>query len=197
MKRFLHILEQKNLLAVLLFGMLASSCGNESVEVYEDPTRGFIEIFPSSIKVREVSVEQFADMTMASSRHEEAARLFKSCLSLLARNDSLYIKTVPHNCAHEKQELDDALGLLNVIHKLKSLQESNPQPLLKKVAYTLHRGVIDGTVILPGRHSLACIAPLAKNEATILIDKMPGITSIYLRGTIIPESLCNAFSPFD
>ena len=197
MKRFLHNLVQNNLLLVLLFGILVSSCGSKSVGVYEDPTRGFIEILPSSIKVREVSVEKFADITMASSRHEEAARLLKSCLSLLAHDYSLYRAVAPRNCMYEKRQLNDARELVNVIYKLKDLQSSNPQPLLKKVSYTLRRGIIDGAVILPGRHSLTCIAQLAKNEANLLIDNMPGVTSVYLRGTIIPQSLCNSLSPFD
>ena len=194
MKRLLGLLCQKNFLQVLLLGILASSCGNKNTQVYEDPTRGYIEIFPSTIKVREVSVEQFADMTMAYSRHEKAARLLKSCISLLAQDNSSYRTMSPRHCLPEKRQLDDALELVNVIHKLKELQDSNPQPLLKKVSYTLRRGSINGAVILPGRHSLACIAPLAQNKVTPLIDAMSGVASAYLRGTTIPASLCKALA---
>jgi len=194
MRRFLHILCQKSFLPVFIFGILASSCGYRKVELYEDPTHGYIEIIPSSVKVRELSIEQYADMTRAFSRHEEAARLMNSCLSLLAKDNPSYKTMSPRNCMSEKRQLDDVLELINVIHKLKGLQDSNLQPLLKKVSYTLRRGEINGAAILPGRHSLTCIAPLAKNKGTSLIDAMPGVASAYLRGTTIPALLCKAFA---
>ena len=94
----------------------------------------------------------------------------------------------------EKRHLGNVLELVNVLRKLKSLQDSNPQPLLKTVIYALRRGLIDGAEILPGSHSILCVAPLARNISTSLIDAMPGVASAYLRGTTIPASLCKAFA---
>lgn len=189
------MLSKKKFLSVLLFGMLASSsCGYKNAEVYEDLARGYIEIIPSSVKVQEISVEQYADMTRASSRHEQAQRLLERCISLRMPDNVSYWTMTPRHCTEEKRHLDDALELVNVLRKLKSLQDSNPQPLLKTVIYALHRGSIDGAEILPGRHSILCVAPLANNEATILMDNMPDVTSAYLRGTTIHSSLCQALS---
>ena len=185
---------QKNFLLVLLFGMLASSCGYKNAEVYEDLTRGYIEIIPSSVKVQELSIEQYEDMTRASSRHEQALQLLQGCISLRTPDKSSYRTMTPHHCVEEKRHLDDALELVNVLRKLRSLRDSYPQPLLKTVIYALHRGSIDGAEILPGRHSILCVAPLVNNEATILMDNMPDVTSGYLRGTTIHSSLCQALS---
>ena len=193
-KRFLHMLGQKEFLSALLFGMLASSCSYKNAEVYEDPTRGYIDLIPSSIKVQKLSVKQYADMMRASSRHEQALRLLESCISLRMPDKESYRTMTPSHCTEEKRHLDDALELVNVLRKLKSLQDSNPQPLLKTVIYALRRGSIDGAEILPGRHSTLCVAPLVKNEATILMDNMPDVTSGYLRGTTIHASLCQALS---
>ena len=163
-------------------------------EVYEDPARGYIEIVPSSAQVQDVSVEQYADMTMACSRHKQAVRLFQSCILLPALDKASYKTMTPHHCVNEKRQLDDALELVTVIRKPKSLQDSNSQPILKKGVYTLRRGLIDGADILPGRHSILCVAPLANNEVTILMDNLPDVTSGYLRGTTIHASLCQALS---
>ena len=194
MKRFEHVPFQKNFLPALLFGVLVASCGNKSVEVYEDPARGYIEIVPSSAQVQDVSVEQYADMTMASSRHKQAVRLFESCISLRALDKASYKTMTPHHCVNEKRQLADALELVTVIRKLKSLQDSNSQPILKKVVYMLSRGLIDGAEILPGRHSILCVAPPAKDRISILISNMPGATSRYLWHTSIHEALCDAYA---
>ena len=184
----------KNFLPVLLCGTLLSSCGHKNTEVYEDPARGYIEIIPSSAKVQELSIEKYADMTRASSRHEQALQLLERCISLRTPGKASYRTMTPHHCVEEKRRLYDVLELVNVLRKLKSLQDSNPQPLLKTVIYALHRGLIDGAEILPGRHSILCVAPLARNKATSLINAMPGVASAYLRGTNIPASLCKAFA---
>ena len=194
MKRFLSLPCQKNFLPVLLFGILVSSCGNKNAEVYEDPTHGYIEIVPSSVKLQEVSVEQYADMTMASSRHKQAVRLFESCITLRTLDEASYKTITPHHCVNEKRQLDDALELVTVIRKLKSLQDSNSQPILKNVVYMLRRGLIDGAEILPGRHSILCVAPPAKDRISILISNMPGATSRYLWDTSIHEALCDAYA---
>ena len=101
---------------------------------------------------------------------------------------------MPHHCVNEKRQLDDALELVTVIRKLKSLQDSNQQPILKQVAYILHRGLIDGSEILPGRHLILCVTPPAKDRISILISNMPGATSRYLWDTSIHEALCDAYA---
>ena len=194
MKRFLHLLCQKSFLPAFLLGILASSCGYKKAELYEDPTHGYIEMIPSSVKVRELSIEQYADMTRASSRREQALQLLESCTSLLMPYKPSY-RTMTHNhCVEEKRHLDDALELVDVLRKLKSLQNSNSQPLLKMVIYVLHRGLIDGAEILPGRHSILCIAPLVKAEMSILMRSVPDATSRYLWHTSIHEALCDAYA---
>ena len=194
MKRFLSLPCQKNFLPVLLFGILVSSCGNKNAEVYEDSTHGYIEIVPSSVKVQELPVEQYADMTMASSRQSKALRLLESCISLSTLDKASYRTMMPHHCVNEKRQLDDALELVNVTRQLKSLQASNPQPILKKVVYMLHRGLIDDAEIQPGLHSILCVAPPAKDRISILISNMPGATSRYLWDTSIHEALCDAYA---
>ena len=194
MKRFLHLLCQKSFLPAFLLVILASSCGYEKAELYEDPAHGYIEMIPSSVKVRELLIEQYADMTRAYSRREQALQLLESCILLRTQDKASYRTMTPNHCVEEKRHLNDALELVNVLRKLKSLQDSNPQPLLKTVIYALHRGLIDGVEILPGRHSILCVAPLANNEVTILMDNLPDVTSGYLRGTTIHASLCQALS---
>ena len=185
---------QKNFLPVLLFGILVSSCGYKDAEVYEDPARGYIRIIPSSVKVRELLIEQYADMTRAYSRREQALQLLESCTSLLMPYKPSYRTMTPNHCVEEKRHLDDALELVDVLRKLKSLQDSNPQPLLKTVIYALHRGVIDGAEIMPGRHSILCVAPLAKPDISILMRSIPDATSRYLWDTSIHEALCDAYA---
>ena len=111
---------QKNFLPVLLFGVLVSSCGYKDAEVYKDPARGYIRIIPSSVKVQELSRDQYAVMTRASSRHEQALQLLESCISLSTPDKASYRTMTPHHCVEEKRHLDDALELVNVLHKLKS-----------------------------------------------------------------------------
>jgi len=185
---------QKNFLPVLLFGILVSSCGYKDAEVYEDPARGYIRIIPSGVKVQEISIDQYSVMTRASSRHEQALQLWERCISLRAPDKASYRTMTPHHCVEEKRHLEDALELVNVLRKLKSLQDSNPRPLLKMVIYALHRGLIDGVEILPGRHSILCVAPLAKPDISILMRSIPDATSRYLWDTSIQEALCDAYA---
>ena len=185
---------QKNFLPVLLFGILVSSCGYKDAEVYEDPARGYIRIIPSGVKVQEISIDQYSVMTRSSSRHEQAMQLLERCISLRTPDKASYRTMTPHHCVEEKWHLEDALELVNVLRKLKSLQDSNPQPLLKTVIYALHRGLIDGVEILPGRHSILCVAPLAKPDISILMRSMPDATSRYLWDTSIQEALCDAYA---
>ena len=185
---------QKNFLPVLLFGILVSSCGYKDAEVYEDPARGYIRIIPSGVKVQEISIDQYSVMTRSSSRHEQAMQLLERCISLRTPDKASYRTMTPHHCVEEKWHLEDALELVNVLRKLKSLQDSNPQPLLKTVIYALHRGLIDGVEILPGRHSILCVAPLAKPDISILMRSIPDATSRYLWDTSIQEALCDAYA---
>ena len=88
---------RKSFLPALLCGTLVFSCGHKNAEVYEDEARGYIEIIPSSVKVQELSIEKYADMTRASSRHEQALQLLERCISLRTPDKASYRTMTPHH----------------------------------------------------------------------------------------------------